>query len=282
MAIFYVISFVLIIFGGCFSIYTITIESWKLVGMTLLVVAAGLLLFIGIFNKHNDVIIDYKSKEVIVNIKFNRKEKLCIPFDAIVDVYIYNLDQLKQDVKIKKYPKQTIVVERKYNKEFIPIDWFTKKDIVNAMYKVSRILKGLQFTTKYNIVRLWNDTIAGEASEENGSLIVSGIINPEEMELIHREQKLIAQAEKKSNKQLIENPKIEKTVISEEELAQKRFEKYKEKTAGFTQTIEVLEYNGSRLNSKYHCKLCGNTWEQRLDHFKGCGALHYVCPKCKR
>lgn len=139
MAIFYVIGFVLIIFGGYFSIYTITIESWKLVGMTLLVAAAGLLLLIGIFNKHNDIIINYENKEVIVNIKFNRKEKLCIPFDAIVNVYIYNSNQLKQDIKIKKYPKQTIVIERKYNKEFIPIDWFIKKDIdalVKELFKV--------------------------------------------------------------------------------------------------------------------------------------------------
>lgn len=90
------------------------------------------------------------------------------------------------------------------------------------------------------------------------------------------------QQKKKANKELIENPKIEKPVLSEEKLAQKRYEEYKEKIAGFTQTIEVLEYNGSRLNSKYHCKLCGNTWEQRSDHFKGRGALHYVCPKCKR
>lgn len=65
------------------------------------------------------------------------------------------------------------------------------------MYKVSRILKGLQFTTKYNIVRLWNDAIAGESSEENGRLIVSGIINLKTNELIHREQKLIAQSEKR-------------------------------------------------------------------------------------
>lgn len=150
------------------------------------------------------------------------------------------------------------------------------------MYKVSRILKGLQFTTKYNIVRLWNDTIAGEASEENGRLIVSGIINPEEMELIHRKQKLISQAEKRINKHKIEIPKIEKPVLSEEELVQKRFEDYKEKIAKFTKTIEVLEYNGSRLHSKYHCKLCGNIWEQRSDHFKGHGTLHYICPKCKR
>ena len=127
--VFYIISIVLIIFGGCFSIYTIVVESWELVGMTLLVAAIGLLLLIGIFNKHNDVIINYENNEVIVNIKFNRKEEVCIPFDAIVNVYIYNSEQLKKDIKIEKYPKQTIVIERKYNKEFIPIDWFIKKDI---------------------------------------------------------------------------------------------------------------------------------------------------------
>ena len=49
------------------------------------------------------------------------------------------------------------------------------------MYKISRILKGLQFTTKYNIIRLWNDEIIADASEENGRLIVSGIIDPDFM-----------------------------------------------------------------------------------------------------
>lgn len=70
------------------------------------------------------------------------------------------------------------------------------------MYRVSRILKGLQFTTKYNVVRLWNDTIAGEASKENGRLIVSGIINPEEMEAIHREQKLLSKTDKVSKSKI--------------------------------------------------------------------------------
>ena len=49
------------------------------------------------------------------------------------------------------------------------------------MYKISRILKGLQFTTKYNIVRLWNDAVVADASEESGKLIVSGIIDPNSM-----------------------------------------------------------------------------------------------------
>ena len=45
-----------------------------------------------------------------------------------------------------------------------------------AIYKVSRIIKGLQYTTKYNIVRIWNDSIVNDVSVENGKLIVSGII----------------------------------------------------------------------------------------------------------
>ena len=69
------------------------------------------------------------------------------------------------------------------------------------IYRISRIIKGLQYTTKYNIVRLWNDTIVGNSSVENGRLIVSGIINPEEMEKIKKEQKLIEQQERETTKQ---------------------------------------------------------------------------------
>ena len=47
------------------------------------------------------------------------------------------------------------------------------------MYKISRLIKGLQYTTKYNIVRIWNDNLVDKVSAENGKLIVSGILNPE-------------------------------------------------------------------------------------------------------
>ena len=33
------------------------------------------------------LLINYKNKEVISSIKFNNKEKLCIPFDLIINVY---------------------------------------------------------------------------------------------------------------------------------------------------------------------------------------------------
>lgn len=54
------------------------------------------------------------------------------------------------------------------------------------MYKTSRIIKGLQFTTEYNIVRIWNDNFVQEPSVENGRLIVSSIIN---LDLISKNNK---------------------------------------------------------------------------------------------
>ena len=50
------------------------------------------------------------------------------------------------------------------------------------MYKISKILRNLQFTTKYNIVRIWNDSIVSNCSEESGKLLVSNIIYPNAIE----------------------------------------------------------------------------------------------------
>ncbi len=47
------------------------------------------------------------------------------------------------------------------------------------IYRASRVIKGLQFTTKYSIVRLWNDHILDVASEENGRLIVTNLLGYE-------------------------------------------------------------------------------------------------------
>lgn len=52
-------------------------------------------------------------------------------------------------------------------------------DDSTEIYRDSRIVNGLQYTTRYNIVRLWNDVFVEGASEENGKMIVLGIMRPE-------------------------------------------------------------------------------------------------------
>lgn len=56
------------------------------------------------------------------------------------------------------------------------------------MYSVSRIIKKLQYTTEYSIVRSWNDSLVSESSKENGRLIVSNVVNYEKTKLIEKDK----------------------------------------------------------------------------------------------
>lgn len=48
------------------------------------------------------------------------------------------------------------------------------------IYKISRVVKSFQYIRKYNIVRLWNDDIISTCSAENGSLVLSRLLNSDE------------------------------------------------------------------------------------------------------
>lgn len=113
-----------------------------------------------------------------------------IPYFAysMTDKYVYeNLPSLLKS----KCPELYSNYEQKYinnknNGVLAPVNnnfVITSKAIYvrdTEMYRVSRVLKGLQFTSKYNIVRIWNDNVVEDSSIENGRLIVSEIINPKE------------------------------------------------------------------------------------------------------
>ena len=108
----------------------------------------------------------------------------------MVDKYVYeNVPSLLKNECPELYENYRKISEDDKN-ELVKIDSNTlissKKAYVSntEMYDISRIIKGLQYTMKYNVVRLWNDSIINDVSEENGRLIVSNIIHPEEMSKI--------------------------------------------------------------------------------------------------
>lgn len=51
-----------------------------------------------------------------------------------------------------------------------------------TMYKISRIIKGLQVTSKCNVVRIWNEELVDRISVQNGGLIVSEMLDYKENE----------------------------------------------------------------------------------------------------
>ena len=155
---------------------------------------------------------------------------------------------------------------------------FLKNDIIESketvyvesteMYKISRIIKGLQYTTKYNVVRLWNDVMADKCSTENGKLIVKGIIYPESIEKLP-----IPKVPKIKTKKEI-------APLSKEDKQKAVLDRYIAKIQPeINQKIEVINYEMSNKKATYKCLLCGNVWEIRPDHFKE--RQHYKCPICK-
>ena len=105
---------------------TYEIKSWRFLGASLTFFSVGLLEFTGyVINREYDIIIDYDKKEIISNLNLNKNGQNIIQFNSIVDAYIYNEYQLKDELKLKKYPKETLVIEKKYHqKEYIPLNKF--------------------------------------------------------------------------------------------------------------------------------------------------------------
>lgn len=127
--IFYIVSVCLFLISISLLVFTISIKSWSFVGLSLLGIAFGLIVLAVAVNRGNDVVINYENKEVISNIKFNNKENFCIPFDSIINVYEINDEKLKKELKLKKYPKRVLVIERNYYKEYIPLKWFDEETV---------------------------------------------------------------------------------------------------------------------------------------------------------
>lgn len=200
---------------------------------------------------------------------------------SMVDKYVYdNLPSLLKSQCPKLFANYEKMIGQEseqnalvlYNKN-LPITKNREYVDSTEMYKVSRILKGLQFTTKYNIVRLWNDAIVADASEENGKLIVSGIIDPDSM----------PQPVVKAKPRIVRKPKAKviKPVLSEEEKIKIRDDKYKALITQETDGKVMVEtYRGSTEKADYRCTVCGYEWSTRPDHFKD--RQGYKCPRCKK
>ncbi|MFA6843743.1 MAG: metallophosphoesterase [Bacilli bacterium] len=114
--------------------------------------------------------------------------------NSITDKYIYrNLISLLKDKLPEMYLQYKSLLmknansesDKKFNLPTSRNELIESKDTTfddsTEMYRVSRILKGLQFTTKFNVVRVWNYTMASNCSTEVGRLFVSEIIDSKDI-----------------------------------------------------------------------------------------------------
>lgn len=134
----YALIMILIAVSTALLIYTFLIENWSSVGMSLMLFSIGIMALLGIRDKNHDIIIDYTNKEVTSNLKFGKKESFSLSFESIDNIYIYHADQLKKEVQLKKYPAQTLVIEKRNDKAYIPLKFFDEETIRNLMDELQK------------------------------------------------------------------------------------------------------------------------------------------------
>ena len=135
----YALIFILIAGSIALLIYMLSSGRWQEVDAALELFALSLICLSGVINKKHDLTIDYTNKEVRSNLKFGKKESFCLPFDAIAGVYIYRADQLKNEIQLKKYPAQTLVIEKKYTKEYIPLKFFDAETVQTFIKELEKV-----------------------------------------------------------------------------------------------------------------------------------------------
>lgn len=196
------------------------------------------------------------SKHVYENIKSLLKYKCPALFDN------YTKKMLEGNASVQ----QSNAIALMKNENDNPKSIFVED---TSIYSMSRKFRKLQYTTQENVVRLWNDFVVDESSEENGRLIVGGLLDSEEA---------------KRQSSLVKVPRYRKPSAPkkprEKADAQTLEQRYIDKLSKITNTIEVIKYTGACDKTSYRCKLCGHEWQTRSDKLKD--IMHYKCPNCKK
>ena len=127
------------------------------------------------------------------------------------------------------------------------------------IYKNSNIMKTIQYLIVNNIIRIWNDDLI---SKRNNKLTLKNLNSFDNYD------------------EEVENIKIESKYISKTPIVNQQNTKdtYINKISKITSNIEILDYINSSKPAEYRCKICGNIWKERPDHFKD--RHKYKCPKC--
>lgn len=101
--------------------------------------------------------------------KFVYKNLISLLFCKRQDLYENFVKQIGTDAKNSAY---LIKADDKIDKREIYV-------CDTNIYRVSRIIKGLQYTTNYNVVRIWNDSLIERPSVDAGRIIVSELLGTE-------------------------------------------------------------------------------------------------------
>ena len=115
------------------------------------------------------------------HIYINPLDGTVVPYFAfsIIDKYVYNNIS---SLLFYRSPELYENLSNNYNNNLLTVinDGEISNKLINVldtkMYSISRIIKGLQYTCKYNIVRVWNDKMIENQSDDLAKLLIEDIL----------------------------------------------------------------------------------------------------------
>ena len=136
----YAVSAVALLLSAALVAYTMASGYWHGgVGAALLFLMGALLTAMGAVNMDDDEItVDYVKKEIRSKIKFDPDQWICVSFASVTGVYVYNADQLKRELKLKKYPPKTLVIEKPSGKVYISLKFFDEATVRDLLKEIRK------------------------------------------------------------------------------------------------------------------------------------------------
>ena len=153
----------------------------------------------------------------------------------------------------------------------------TQPVINTEIYKVSRIIKSLQYTKNYNVIRIWSYALADAVSSESGRLIVAGMVDPDSLPQPNKKPFQMTQGinmtkPTKVSKGSKKKPK-EHSEASFRRMILKYVKQRCELLSGGNTSIVAMK-GGCVVECK--CRICGNVWVGKVAN------QPYECPNCHK
>ncbi len=152
----------------------------------------------------------------------------------------------------------------------------TTEFVINTdMYRMSRLLKSLQYTLSYKVIRIWNYAVADIASAENGRLLLKGLSDPDSVSVPRTKPFRVhddPNPDQPKRKRTPSNEDVSSMSLAEvkRKLISIRKKECREASGGTT----MIAAASSHLDMEVRCKVCGRSWNTSSKERR------FICPFC--
>lgn len=117
------------------------INLWyNLLTFCFLLIAISLVFLLLSINPTFWILIDYSNREITTSFKMNKNDRICVPFDDLIDFEIILSEEIKRRFNVSKCPKCALLIRSCYKDRYISLALFTNSQKNNILQSMKELL----------------------------------------------------------------------------------------------------------------------------------------------